>query len=101
MMSGLRSHFEKMMTCVSERSGSASTAMCCTLQTPIATSTPTTMTTMTLLVAHQRMMRSITGHLENQKPHFENQKPESRNQSVHRFALAFLIKVTRMAVSCD
>src|SRR5256885_16843201 len=86
MMAGLRSHFEKMMTCVSDRSGSASMAMCRMLQTPIATSTATTTTTTPRLIAHQRMTRSITDapskperklETRNQKPEM---KPETRNQ---------------------
>src|SRR5436853_7915277 len=76
MMSGLRSHFEKMITCVSERSGSASTAMCWMLQTPIATRTATMTMTRPRFVAHQRMTRSITGAPRKRKPETRNQKPE-------------------------
>src|SRR5438477_9947735 len=89
MMSGLRSHFEKTLTCVSDKSGSASMAMCCMLQTPITARTTTMTRTRPRLTAHQRMILSIKSESRRQKaevlspsPPFIDERHKNRDQLV-------------------
>src|SRR6266851_3597133 len=59
MMSGLRSHFEYTITCVSDKSGRASSAMWLMLQIPPKTSPATMIKTIRRFVAEYRMSFSI------------------------------------------
>src|SRR6516165_8053778 len=63
MMSGLRSHCEKIITCVSERSGRASSGMLRMLQYENASATATAASTRYLFPAENRMMDLIIASL--------------------------------------